>query len=76
MSELRKILIDTFRNSTIPEDISDLKMGDFDEWDSLGNFNLILAIEQNFKIQFKIEDMEKLNSIKEIKKGIKNALSQ
>ena len=51
-------------------------MGDFDEWDSLGNFNLILAIEQNFKIQFKIEDMEKLNSIKEIKKGIKNALSQ
>lgn len=76
MTELRKILIDTFRNSTIPEDISDLKMGDFDEWDSLGNFNLILAIEQNFKIQFKIEDMEKLNSIKEIKKGIKNALSQ
>ena len=76
MTELRKILIDTFRNSTIPEDISDLKMGDFDECDSLGNFNLILAIEQNFKIQFKIEDMEKLNSIKEIKKGIKNALSQ
>lgn len=76
MAELRKILIDTFRNSTIPEDISDLKMGDFDEWDSLGNFNLILAIEQNFQIQFKIEDMEKLNSIKEIKKGIKNALSK
>ena len=76
MTELRKILIETFRNSTIPDDISNLKMGDFDEWDSLGNFNLILAIEQNYKIQFKIEDMEKLNSIKEIKRGIEDALSK
>ena len=69
---LRQTLIDVFSKSTIPEKIDDLKMGDFDEWDSLGNFNLILAIEQKYEIQFNIEDLEKLTSIKEIQKLLDN----
>ena len=72
---LRDILKKTFKNSTIPEEIKDLKMGDFEEWDSLGNFNLILAIETEFKIQFDMDDLEKLTSISEIQKAIDNALS-
>ena len=74
--ELRDLLIDTFRNSTIPDDISDLKMGDFDEWDSLGNFNLILAIEQHFNIQFDISEMENLISVRVIQREIDSALSK
>ena len=76
MMELRDLLIDTFKNSTIPNDISDLKMGDFDELDSLGNFNLILAIEQHFHIQFDISDMENLISVREIQREIDSALSK
>jgi|TARA_B100000780_G_C20964131_1_gene384873 acyl carrier protein len=72
---LRDILKKTFKNSTIPEEIKDLKMGDFEEWDSLGNFNLILAIETEFQIQFDMDDLEKLTSISEIQKAIDNALS-
>lgn len=72
---LRDILKKTFKNSTIPEEIKDLKMGDFEEWDSLGNFNLILAIETEFQIQFDMDDLEKLTSILEIQKAIDNALS-
>lgn len=72
---LRDILIKTFKNSVIPEEIKDLKMGDFDEWDSIGNFNLILAIETEFQIQFDMDDLEKLTSISEIQKAIDNALS-
>ena len=72
---LRDILIKTFKNSTVPEEIKDLKMGDFEEWDSLGNFNLILAIETEFQIQFDMDDLEKLTSISEIQKAIGNALS-
>ena len=72
---LRDILKKTFKNSTIPEEIKDLKMGDFEEWDSLGNFNLILAIETEFQIQFDMDDLEKLTSISEIQKAIGNALS-
>ena len=72
---LRDILIKTFKNSTVPEEIKDLKMGDFEEWDSLGNFNLILAIETELKIQFDMDDLEKLTSISEIQKAVDNALS-
>ena len=72
---LRDILVQTFKQSLIPENIQGLKMGDFDEWDSLGNFNLILAIETEFQIQFDMDDLEKLTSISEIQKAIDNALS-
>ena len=73
---LRQILIEVFTKSTIPEKIDNLKMGDLKEWDSLGNFNLILAIEQKYGIRFKIEDLDKLTSIKEIQKFIHDNLSQ
>jgi acyl carrier protein len=76
MMNLREILIDTFNNSSIPEDITDLKMGDLDEWDSLGNFNLIMAVEQMYQIQFDIDCIEKMTSVSEIKKEIDNALSK
>jgi len=72
---LRDILVQTFKQSLIPENIQGLKMGDFDEWDSLGNFNLILAIETEFQIQFDMDDLENLTSISEIQKAIDNALS-
>ena len=76
MIDLRQMLIDTFKNSDIPEEIDELKIGDIEEWDSLGNFNLLLSIEQTLYIQFDMESMEKLTSIEEIKKEIENVLSE
>ena len=73
---LRQILIEVFTKSTIPEKIDNLKMGDLKEWDSLGNFNLILAIEQKYGIRFKIEDLDKITSIKEIQKFLHDNLSK
>ena len=72
---LRQILIDVFPNSSIPEDIDKLKIGDFEEWDSLGNFNLILAVEQKFGVRFNMEDLEKLTSIEKIQQTLKNDFS-
>jgi len=72
---LRDVLIQTFKNSKIPEEIDHLKMGDFDEWDSLGNFNLILAIESQFQIQFDMDELEKLTSVSKIQKAIDDAVS-
>ena len=73
---LRQILIDTFAKSNIPENIDDLKMGDFEEWDSIGNFNLILAVEQKYKVQFDMENLDKIKSIKDIKKFLENDFSK
>jgi acyl carrier protein len=75
MMNLRDILMQTFKNSTIPEEIKDLKMGDVDEWDSLGNFNLILAVESQYKIQFNMDELENLTSVSSIQKAIEDALS-
>lgn len=73
---LRKILLDTFSKSDIPENIDDLEMGDIDEWDSIGNFNLILAIEQKYGIRFNMEDLDNLKSVKEIKRLLDNDFSK
>ena len=73
---LRQILIDTFTKSNIPENIDDLKMGDFEEWDSIGNFNLILAVEQKYKVKFDMENLDTIKSIKDIKKFLENDFSK
>lgn len=73
---LRQILIDTFTKSNIPENIDDLKMGDLEEWDSIGNFNLILAVEQKYKVQFDMENLDTIKSIKDIKKFLENDFSK
>ena len=60
---LRQLIIKTFPNSSIPKDIHELKMGDIEEWDSMGNFNLILAVEQHYGVQFNLDDMEKIKIV-------------
>lgn len=64
---LRDVLRETFTNSEIPEFIDELKMGDFPEWDSLGNFNFLLAVEEKFGIHFDLDEIANLKSISDIK---------
>tara|TARA_A100001011_G_C14225683_1_gene806498 strand:- start:1181 stop:1423 length:243 start_codon:yes stop_codon:yes gene_type:complete len=73
---LRQILVDTFTNTNIPENIDDLKIGDFEEWDSIGNFNLILAVEQKYGVRFDITNLDKIKSVKDIKKFLDNDFSK
>ena len=48
------------------------KIYDYEKWDSIGNFNLLLSIEKKFKIKFSSQEFNKLNSLKEIKKVVAN----
>tara|TARA_Y100000389_G_scaffold205040_1_gene262338 strand:+ start:3220 stop:3450 length:231 start_codon:yes stop_codon:yes gene_type:complete len=48
-----------------------LKIGSLKNWDSLGNFNLLLEIEKEFKIKFSNSDFTTIKSIKELKKILK-----
>ena len=73
---LRQILVDTFTNTNIPENIDDLKIGEFEEWDSIGNFNLILAVEQKYGVRFDITNLDKIKSVKDIKKFLDNDFSK
>ena len=69
---LKKILNKVFKKSKIPKNIAKLKLGDIKEWDSLGNFNFILEVENNFKIKFNANDFSKISSIESIKKLLEN----
>jgi len=59
---INQILKNDFKNSYI----NGLKMGDIDQWDSLSNMNILLAIESKYKIRFTINEMSNINSFKKI----------
>jgi acyl carrier protein len=65
-NDLRGLLIDVFQNSEIPADITNLRINDVEEWDSLGNFNLLLAVEDQYNMKFDLAEMPDLNSVRSI----------
>lgn len=70
--DMRKILTSTFPTADISDSCLDLELGDFPEWDSLGNFNLLLAVEESYDIRLDIEEMSQLKSISDIMKLLAN----
>ena len=65
-SDFREILNAAFPSADIPEICSDLKSGDIPEWDSLGNFNLLLAVEEYYEVRFTMDQMAELKSVEQI----------
>ena len=53
------------RNST-PEDI--------EGWDSLVNINIVVALEEHFKIKFSLDEITNINSVEDIIKMIESHL--
>lgn len=49
---------------------------DFEEWDSMGNFNVLLACEDTFKIKFNSNEFNKLNSFKEISEVVQKKIKK
>jgi len=66
IEDIRTLMVEIFSPATIPDDCSDSTLGDFSEWDSLGNFNFLLAVEEFYEIRFDIEEMSEIKSIKEL----------
>ena len=66
VKSIHKLLHEVFPHDDIPDDISDLKMGDIAGWNSLGNFNLILAIEMEFDIRFSMQQTTEIKSVAQI----------
>ena len=56
------------------EDILDVKKGtvslkttpsDFDQWDSVATVNIIVALEEEFGIKFKLEDIQTVETVQD-----------
>ena len=69
---LRKLMAEIFPSATISEDVTELSIGSFKEWDSLGNFNLLLAIENEFNVRFSIEEIGEIKSVSQIMEFLEN----
>lgn len=49
----------------------DLSIGEIPEWDSVGNITLISALEENFHVDFPIEDLFNLTNVESIIQAVK-----
>jgi len=63
---LYRLMTEIFPAEPISEDISDLSMGSLKEWDSLGNFNLLLSIENEFEVRFSAKEIGEIKSVAQI----------
>ena len=69
-----KDLIKIFKKELNIKVNSNSKMYDFVKWDSMGNFNILLAVEKNFKIKFSSKEFNEIKSFKEILKFVKKKI--
>lgn len=44
----------------------ELSFRDIEEWDSFNHLNIILAVEEQFQIQFKPEEIEEITSVQDL----------
>ena len=77
ISDLTDILKKQFPEEEISNSSSDLGVGSFLQWDSLGHYNLLLLVEESYGIRFTIEEMSEMKSISDIAevlalKGVKD----
>lgn len=60
---IREIISSTL--NVAPEMITEsLAIGDIEQWDSMGNMAIIAAIEDQMGIEFPIDELFELNSVK------------
>ena len=77
ISDLTDILKKQFPEEEISNSSSDLGVGSFLQWDSLGHYNLLLLVEESYGVRFTIEEMSEMKSLRDIAevlalKGVKD----
>ena len=71
-SELKKI----FKKELKIKIKENNKIYDFVQWDSLGNFNVLLSCEKKFNIKFSNQEFNRVNSFKEILKIVEKKIKK
>lgn len=62
-------LTEIFRDVLEIDDLAltpELSFRDIEEWDSFNHLNIIIAIEEQFQIQFKPEEIESITSVQDL----------
>ena len=70
--KLLQIMTNVFPSANIPKDWKGLELGNPKEWDSLGNFSLLMSIEESYNFKFSIEQMSEVTTINQILEIVNN----
>ena len=54
----------------------DMSANDIEDWDSLAQINLIIAIEKEFKVKFNLEEVSSLKNIGEMLELLSNKIKE
>ena len=65
LQELNKIFIDVFDDDTIRL-TEQTTADDIDDWDSLEQINLIIAIEKKYHVKFNMQEISELSNVGEM----------
>ena len=63
MDRLTSVFRDVFDSPEL--EIDDLSRANFPAWDSLAQVKLVIGIEEEFDVKFTIDQVAKINSVKE-----------
>ncbi|MCB8566635.1 acyl carrier protein [Fusobacterium ulcerans] len=66
---MKEKLQEIFRDIFDDEELvitEEMTAADIEDWDSLAQINLIIAIEKEFKVRFSLEEVSKLKNIGEM----------
>lgn len=76
MDTLDKVRAIVAATLNVPENVvtETLAAGEIEQWDSMGNMAIIAALEEQLGIEFPIEDLFELNSVRSIVMAIDRLL--
>ena len=71
-NDLLTIFKETFPTAVFAVPFESLELNSVPEWDSLGNLNLLLRVEEILGIRFSTEELSEVKSIKQLVSILKN----
>ncbi len=75
--EIIEVIQNIFRDILNNRDLlvsNESKPSDIEGWDSLANINIIVALEEQFKIKLGLDEITNVNSVKDLVSIVKNHL--
>jgi acyl carrier protein len=68
--KIENLLRELFPEAKFNPNDPDLGIGAFPEWDSLGNLNFLMLVEETYGVRFSVDDMAELKTLKSIKEKL------
>ena len=66
MVKLKDLMHQQFNKVVNTDEIKDMQIGSFVEWDSLSHYSFLVLIEETYNVEFSVEEMADLKNIKAI----------